>query len=121
VTLTGSLEQDAVRALYRASDVFCLPSFAEGVPVVLMEAMAARLPVVTTRIAGIPELVGDGRDGLLVAPGRADRLCEALVALAEDAQLRHDLGEHAREKVVRGFNLRRIGPQLRDLFAEHLG
>jgi glycosyltransferase involved in cell wall biosynthesis len=120
VTLTGSLEQDAVRALYAGSDVFCLPSFAEGVPVVLMEAMASGLPVVTTPIAGIPELVGDGRDGLLVAPGRADRLSDALVALADDPQLRRSLGEHARATVAREFNLRTIGPRLRDLFAAHL-
>jgi glycosyltransferase involved in cell wall biosynthesis len=116
VTVTGALDQDAVREHYLNSDAFCLPSFAEGVPVVLMEAMAAGLPVVTTRIAGIPELVTDGRDGLLVAPGRADRLADALTALADDPDLRRRLGEQARETVRRDFNLQTIGPTLRDLF-----
>jgi glycosyltransferase involved in cell wall biosynthesis len=86
-----------------------------------MEAMAAGLPVVSTRIAGIPELVEDGRGGLLVAPGRADQLADALIALADDPQLRRRLGDHARETVRREFNLRTIGPALRDLFAERAG
>ena len=62
------------RARLAAADVFCLPSFAEGVPVVLMEAMAAGLPVVATQIMGIPELVRDGESGLLVPPGRPEPL-----------------------------------------------
>jgi glycosyltransferase involved in cell wall biosynthesis len=121
VTFTGALDRDAVRERYLAADAFCLPSFAEGLPVVLMEAMAAGLPVVTTPIAGVPELVEDGRNGLLVAPGRADRLADALAALAADPDLRQRLGAQARETVRRDFNLATIGPALRDLFAERLG
>jgi glycosyltransferase involved in cell wall biosynthesis len=83
--------------------------------------MAAGLPVVTTPIAGVPELVQDGRNGLLVAPGRADRLADALVALAADPDLRRRLGAQARETVRRDFNLETIGPALRDLFVERLG
>ena len=66
---------------YAAADVFCLPSFAEGVPVVLMEAMAMEIPVVTTRIAGIGELVEDEAAGILVRPGRAEYLTDALARL----------------------------------------
>ena len=78
VTFTGGLDHDRVRQEYARADVFCLPSFAEGVPVVLMEAMASGLPVVSTRIAGIPELVEDGEHGFVVRPGRADDLEQAL-------------------------------------------
>ena len=78
VTLVGPVGQDEILAQYHWADVFCLPSFAEGLPVVLMEAMATELPVVTTPINGIPELVKDGRNGHLVAPGRADLLADAL-------------------------------------------
>jgi colanic acid/amylovoran biosynthesis glycosyltransferase len=74
VEFTGAVGQDRIRELYAAADVFCLPSFAEGVPVVLMEAMASGLPVVTTRVMGIPELV----DEVLVPPGRSDALADAL-------------------------------------------
>ncbi|MEW9265910.1 glycosyltransferase [Kineococcus endophyticus] len=74
VTLVGPLGNEELPDQYAWADVFCLPSFAEGVPVVLMEAMATGLPVVTTAIAGIPELVRDGVTGRLVPPGRVDQL-----------------------------------------------
>ena len=105
----------------RAADVFCLPSFAEGVPVVLMEAMALGVPVVTTRVMGIPELVEDGVSGLLVAPGSRGELAGALQRLIDDAQLRAALGEAARRRVEAEHDLDRSAAQLRALFAERLG
>ena len=74
--------QDDIASYYRDADVFCLPSFAEGLPVVLMEAMATGRPVVATRITGIPELVEDGVSGFLVAPGSVEQLVGALERLA---------------------------------------
>jgi glycosyltransferase involved in cell wall biosynthesis len=100
VRLLGAVGQDDLPALYRAADAFCLPSFAEGLPVVLMEAMACGLPVVTTTIAGIPELVEHRVTGLLVPPGRADLIAAALRDLALDPQLRASLGAAGRERVV---------------------
>lgn len=85
VDLTGLLGQAEIRECYAWADVFCLPSFAEGLPVVLMEALAAGLPVVTTRIAGIPELVDDGVVGRVVTPGRPDEVADALVELSDPA------------------------------------
>lgn len=61
------MDPSGVRDQYAVADVFVLPSFAEGVPIVLMEAMASGVPVISTRITGIPELIESGRDGLLVA------------------------------------------------------
>jgi glycosyltransferase involved in cell wall biosynthesis len=95
VTLTGALGQDDLPEQYAWADAFCLPSFAEGLPVVLMEAMSTGLPVVTTRIAGIPELVEAGESGLIVSPGRADLVARALTALADDPELRFRLGAAA--------------------------
>ena len=105
VVLVGPVGQDEILAQYHWADVFCLPSFAEGLPVVLMEAMATELPVVTTPINGIPELVKDGCNGLLVAPGRSDLLADALAALAADPERRRRLGQQARGDVVAGFAL----------------
>jgi len=68
VIFEGAVNQDRIRSLYRAANLFLLPSFAEGIPVVLMEAMAMEIPVVTTFVNGIPELIRDGVDGRLVAP-----------------------------------------------------
>jgi glycosyltransferase involved in cell wall biosynthesis len=120
VRLWGPLGQDAVRTRYRAADAFCLPSFAEGVPVVLMEAMAMRLPVVATRVAGIPELVSHGETGLLVAPGSATELVGALERLAGDGDLRARLGEAARSRVARDYDLARNVAALRDVFVRYL-
>ncbi len=74
----GAVNQDHIRALYEAADIFCLPSLAEGIPVVLMEAMAMEIPCVTTHITGIPELIRSGTEGLLVAPSDLEGLVSAL-------------------------------------------
>lgn len=116
VTVAGAVGQDEIRAHYAAASAFCLPSFAEGVPVVLMEAMAMRLPVVTTRVMGISELVDDGDSGLLIRPGRIDELTAALGRLARDPQLSRRLGDRGREKVVAEFDVRDSGLQLAQLF-----
>jgi glycosyltransferase involved in cell wall biosynthesis len=100
VTFAGAVGQDEIASWYARADAFCLPSFAEGLPVVLMEAMAMGLPVVASRITGVPELVEHERSGLLVTPGRADELAAALERIATDPQLRARLGARAREQVL---------------------
>ena len=105
VRFEGSLKAPAVLALYRETDIFVQSSFAEGVPVVLMEAMAMEIPCVATRITGIPELIHDGIDGLLVTPSSVDELADAIVRLMDDAGLRRRLGESARRQVSEHYNL----------------
>jgi glycosyltransferase involved in cell wall biosynthesis len=117
VTFTGAVGQDGIGSWYRWADVFCLPSFAEGVPVVLMEAMATGLPVVTTTIAGIPELVEHGRSGLLVPPGRADLLASALMTLVTDPALRSEMGAHGRQAVIAGFTQRECAVRLLEVLS----
>lgn len=120
-TFAGAVGQDEIRSYYAAADVFCLPSFAEGVPVVLMEAMAMRLPVVTSGVMGIGELVDDGESGLLARPGRVDELTAALERLARDPGLRARLGARGREKVVAEFDVRESGRRLAQMFAAASG
>ncbi|HEX5192364.1 MAG TPA: glycosyltransferase [Solirubrobacteraceae bacterium] len=105
VSFAGYVGQDEIGEFYAAADVFCLPSFREGLPVVLMEAMASGLPVIASGIMGIPELVEPGHSGLLVAPGRADLLADAVAALADDPAKRHQFGEHGRRRVLTEFDL----------------
>ncbi len=121
VEFPGAVGQEELRDLYETATAFCLPSFGEGVPVVLMEAMAMEVPVLSTRIAGIPELIEHGRGGLLVAPGRADQLTAALSELLSDLELHRRLAQDGREKVLAEFDAERSAEQLRDLLVEMLG
>jgi colanic acid/amylovoran biosynthesis glycosyltransferase len=117
VEFTGALDNECVAELYRAVDAFCLPSFSEGVPTVLMEAMACELPVVACRIAGTPELVEDGVSGLLVHPARADLLAGALARLAGDRELRERLGRAGRARVQEAFDERDSAANLHAVLA----
>jgi colanic acid/amylovoran biosynthesis glycosyltransferase len=103
----GAIGQDRIRDFYADCDVFCLPSFAEGVPIVLMEAMAMRVPVVANAITGIVELVEDGVSGFLVRPGRVDELTDRLVRVLEDPVLRASMGHAGRAKVAEEYDLER--------------
>jgi glycosyltransferase involved in cell wall biosynthesis len=121
VSFLGAVGQDGIRELYADADIFCLPSFAEGIPVVVMEAMAMGLPVVTTRIMGIPELVDDGTDGLLVPPGRVDPLVEALERLLRSPEERREMGRAARQKVRRDYDVAQSAQRMRAVLEAELG
>ena len=105
VLFEGAVNQDRIRSFYRTADALCLPSFAEGLPVVLMEAMAMQIPCVSTSITGIPELIRDGIDGLLVPASDLKSLIEALARLMDEAELRRRLGESGRSRVLKHFDL----------------
>ncbi|MEQ8384569.1 MAG: glycosyltransferase family 4 protein [Coleofasciculus sp. A1-SPW-01] len=105
VKFVGYKSQAEVREYMQETDVFVLPSFAEGVPVSLMEAMAAGVPVVTTQIAGVSELVENGVSGYLIPPGDATTLAERIKTLLTEPQLRTQFGIAGREKVEKEFNL----------------
>ncbi len=104
VTFTGVLGQDKVRQQYDRADLFVLASFAEGVPVVLMEAMAKEIPVISTRITGIPELIQHGQDGLLATPGDAEDLASQILTLLNHPELRQQFGKAGRKKVRANYN-----------------
>jgi glycosyltransferase involved in cell wall biosynthesis len=120
VVFEGAVNQDRIRSLYAQAHVFCLPSFAEGVPVVLMEAMAMGIPCVSTCITGIPELIRNNIDGLLVAPGDSVALSEALATLMDDRELSERLANSGRARVLEHYNLARNVESLAALFAERM-
>lgn len=117
VDFRSALPPAGVTSELRRADAFCLPSLAEGVPVVLMEAMAAGLPVVATRVMGVPELVRDGESGLLVAPGRDEPLAGALATLAADPERRRAMGRAGRRVVTNDFDVDCSAAALMKLFA----
>lgn len=120
VTFTGALGQAQVLAYYDRADIFVLASFAEGVPVVLMEAMAKEIPCVATRITGIPELIDHGVDGLLVTPGNVEALAEALRHLLQDGALRRRLGANGRRKVAAHYNLPDNCREMANVFSRYV-
>ena len=107
VTFTGAVGQDDILHYYQNADVFVLSSLAEGLPVVLMEAMAAGLPVVASNLTGIPELITHGQQGLLVVPGRADQLAEAIVRLAREPAKAQAMAAVGRARVNADFDISR--------------
>jgi colanic acid/amylovoran biosynthesis glycosyltransferase len=121
VQFAGALGQDEIRDCYARADLFCLPSLREGIPVVLMEAMASGVPVVASGIMGIPELVEHGRSGVLVPPGQPEALADAMIRLAGDSEARHRLGDAGRAKIATAYEVRRSARQLASVFETVLG
>jgi glycosyltransferase involved in cell wall biosynthesis len=105
VTLLGSLNHDETREHVAQADIFALASFAEGIPVALMEAMAMSVPCVSTSVAGIPELIRNKVDGLLVPPSSIEDFAAAMESLVLDAAMRERLGTSGRAQVVEHYNL----------------
>jgi colanic acid/amylovoran biosynthesis glycosyltransferase len=106
VRLVGELPPQEVSKRLAQADVFCLPSFAEGVPISIMEAMAVGVPVVASGVGGVPELVERGVTGGVVAPGRADLLADELAAMLSDEQRRQRIVTAARQRVEQLHDLR---------------
>lgn len=102
--------------LLSATDIFVLPSRREGLPLALLEAMASGLPVVAAEVGGCGEVIEDGRNGLLVPPGRPDLLARAVRNLAQNEQLRRSLGSEARRTIEERFSVERMVRQIEELY-----
>lgn len=120
VTLEGIVNQDQIRNFYAQSHVFALASFAEGIPVVLMEAMAMEIPCITTNITGIPELIESGETGILVIPSDVEGLVNALKKLMDDKPLRLRMGKAGRVKVLCAYDLSKNIDRLANVFKSNL-
>lgn len=110
-----------VPALLAASDAFVMCSLWEGLGLVFLEAMAAGLPVLATRVSAVPEVVVEGRTGLLVPPSDDAALAAAMLALARDPSLRARLGAAGRERVREAFGLDRMVDETLAVYGEVLG
>ncbi len=126
VELLGTRTQEELVGIYRKATIVALPCVIldngdrDGIPNVLVEAMSMGIPVVATRVSGIPELIEDGRDGLLVPPRDAGALADALGDALGDAGLRERLGAEAHRTVTERFDLAHNAARLDDLFARAL-
>jgi glycosyltransferase involved in cell wall biosynthesis len=120
IIFAGWKNQAALQKLYRNSDLCLLSSFAEGVPVVLMEAMAAGVPCVAPRITGIPELIRHGIDGILVTPSDAEELAAAIAGLMDQPELRRQMAKVCRERIADKYELGKNVRHLSEVFTRRL-
>lgn len=120
VQFLGAMAHEPTLSALSQADVFVLASFAEGLPVALMEAMALGIPCISTTIAAIPELIHDRENGLLVPPANTAALYEALSRLAIDRELRLRLGGAARATVEAHYNLARNLNSLNEVWSRRL-
>lgn len=126
ISVQGGVTQDELRAIYHRSTIFALPCFVvdsgdrDGIPNVLAEAMATALPVVSTNISGIPEIVEHNVNGLLVPQKDATALADALEQLLTDVTLRQRLGDAARATILDVFDAWQTTVALRQLFIDQL-
>ncbi len=118
VSFTGAVDQDHILEYYQTADIFVLPSFAEGLPVVLMEAMSMEIPCITTAITGIPELIHNGEDGLLVPASDTEGLTLAIGQLAKDPALRQKLGKAGRSRILSDYDLHKNTQHLFETLAK---
>ncbi|QLG87791.1 glycosyltransferase family 4 protein [Chitinibacter bivalviorum] len=117
VCLTGPLSSEATRQLYRQAKVFVLPSFAEGIPVVLMEAMASGVPCISSRITGIAELIEHEKEGLLIHAGDSHALAQAIKTLLFQPDFARSLALAAQAKIKHAYHLERNLDQLAQCFS----
>ena len=117
VKLLGN--RDDVPDLLATAETALLASDYEGCPLSVLEAMAAGVPVVATRVGGVPEIVADGETGLLVEPGQPDALAAAIGSVLEDPSLRYSLGREGQRVARERFTRERMSADLAELYAAH--
>jgi glycosyltransferase involved in cell wall biosynthesis len=101
-----------------ASDVFTLSSDWEGNPLSMIEAMAAGLPIVSTAVGGVPELLQNGKEGFIVEPGRTEQLSEAMMVLLNNAGLRRAMGTAASTRAKEKFDVTAMVKAYEELYSE---
>jgi len=112
--------RDDIPDLLAEASILVLPSDWEGVPLTVLEAMAAGKPVVATAVGGVPELVDEGKTGFLVPPQAPDALAGAILRLARDPELRKRMGEVARKRALERFDIRQTAQAYGELYLKLL-
>ena len=118
IKITGPLPAVKVASLMRKAQILCLPSYGEGTPNCVMEALASGLPVVATRVGGIPDIVADGTTGLLVDKGDIQGLADALVSLLRDPSRCIGMGKEAHAFACSHLDIKRTADRLVELYRE---
>ncbi len=118
VRFPGWVGPEDAQALLASADIFVLPSYNEGLPVAVLEAMAAGVPVVTTRVGAIPDLGIDGEAGFMIDPGSIEHLADRLAVLVENPALRVQFGNAGRRRIESSFTIDFTASRLAALYRE---
>lgn len=118
VHILGWINEDLKIDILKKSSINILPSYNEGMPISILEAMASRIPTIATNIAGIPEEIEHGENGFLFDPGDIDKLYNYILNLLSDEKLRIDMGKKSLEKVKEHFDISVIKNELLNLYKE---
>ena len=117
ISFAGEIPSERVAEYLVASDIFVLPSLSEGFPLTVLEAMASGLPIVTTRVRGLPEIVKDNENGCLVQPKNPGQIAEKVLLLLENDDLRQRVSENNREK-AKQYTWESVAKNLEEIYSE---
>ncbi len=120
IRLLGWVEEEDLTKLFRKTSIFCLPSYNEGVPMAVLEAMSHGVPVVCTPVGGLPELIQDGRNGLFAQPGSSASIAEVILKLLRDEDLQKAIGEAGYRTVHQKCGLQNVSNRLTAVYRELL-
>jgi len=115
-----TVKHEEIHKYYSKADIFILPSHREGLPMSLLEAMAMKLAVIATKVGGIPYVVKNYENGILVEPKTPKQLADKIEQLAKDENLRKKLGENARKTVEKHYDIRKTVEKLEKIYLKHL-
>ncbi len=118
VCIVGEVERPVVPTILSLADVFLLPSYIEGMPISIIEAMARKLPIISTQVGGIPEMVENGVSGILIDPGAPEQIADAVLKLSRDEEERRRLGTNARAVFEDKFEFSQGISELKRLYKE---
>lgn len=115
VSFLGYVSEEEKIRLFKKSDIFVLPSHVDALPVAVLEAMSAGMPVVATNVGGIPSMVHEGKTGFLVSPGDVETLARRILQLVENPEMRNEMGKRAREFVSDNYDVELVAHKLNEL------
>ncbi len=120
IELKGPVFHEKIKDYYNLADIFVLSSVTEGIPVVLMESMSKEIPVIASRITGIPELIEHGKNGILIPPKDIKQLADAISLLIKNDDLRREIGKKGREKILKDFDIKKNIIKLKIIFESQI-
>ncbi|MFX1519270.1 MAG: glycosyltransferase family 4 protein [Promethearchaeota archaeon] len=118
INFVGHVSHKDVNKYYASADIFILPSLYEGMPFVVLEAMAAGKPVISTNIAGIPDIINNGHTGFLIDPKDVNAIAKYIIMLTKNEKLRKNVGNNGKEHVKKFFNIENVSKRLLSVFEQ---